>query len=114
MVSGKRANANEWFRLDDALIRVLFDEGWIVARARVAPTLGRGSGGRYGNGEQGSRAALLPLWTDVRTDAPAPTALQFVVPDGGVPGESRGARVARAARGRVVPGAIRVVAVCRS
>jgi len=40
IVSGRRANANEWFRLDDELIRVLFEEGWIVARARVAPTLG--------------------------------------------------------------------------
>ena len=40
IVSGRRANANEWFRLDDALIRVLFEEGWIVARARVRPTLG--------------------------------------------------------------------------
>ena len=40
IASGRRANANEWFRVDDELIRVLFDEGWIVARARVAPTLG--------------------------------------------------------------------------
>jgi hypothetical protein len=40
VVSGRRANANEWFRLDDELIRVLFEEGWIVARASVTPTLG--------------------------------------------------------------------------
>ena len=46
ILSGRRANANEWFRLDDALIRVLFDEGWIVARARVNPTRGT----RFGRG----------------------------------------------------------------
>ena len=46
ILSGRRANANEWFRLDDALIRVLFDEGWIVARARVNQTLGT----RFGRG----------------------------------------------------------------
>ena len=33
-------HANEWFRLDDELIRVLFEEGRIVARARVRPALG--------------------------------------------------------------------------
>ena len=40
VVSDRRTNANEWFRMEDDLIRVLFEEGWIVARARIRPTLG--------------------------------------------------------------------------
>jgi hypothetical protein len=37
----RRANAHEWFAFDDAILRALFDEGWIVARARVSgPPLG--------------------------------------------------------------------------
>jgi len=43
----RRANANEWFHLDDRLIRLLFAEGWIVARARVQPTLGTRFGRKY-------------------------------------------------------------------
>jgi hypothetical protein len=31
---GRRANADEWFRLDDEMLRVLFEHGAIVARAR--------------------------------------------------------------------------------
>jgi hypothetical protein len=37
----RRANAHEWFAFSDAILRALFDEGWIVARARVSgPPLG--------------------------------------------------------------------------
>jgi hypothetical protein len=37
----RRANAHEWFAFSDAILRVLLDEGWIVARARVSgPPLG--------------------------------------------------------------------------
>ena len=40
VVSDRPTNANEWFRMEDDVIRVLFEESWIVARARIRPTLG--------------------------------------------------------------------------
>jgi hypothetical protein len=41
----RRANALEWFAFDDSILRLLFAEGWIVARARVA---GAPLGTRFG------------------------------------------------------------------